>query len=173
MTLGESRLAGSLNRLSEITGRLASWLTVFMVLVTVLVVLMRYVFDAGLIWMQESVIWMHAFVFMAGAAYTLRRDAHVRVDVFYRDWSRRRRALVDGLGVVFFLWPFCGFLAWSGWDYVGASWRIAEASREAGGLPYPWLPLLKSMLLLMPVTVALQGLAIVLQSWLVLRRGED
>ena len=65
----------------------ASWLTLFMVIVTFVIVVMRYVFDAGLIWLQESVIWMHAVVFMLGAAYTLEQEEHVRVDVFYRTMS--------------------------------------------------------------------------------------
>ena len=107
---------------------------------------------------------MHAVLFMLGAACTLQADQHVRVDVFYRNMSERRRALVDLIGVVLFLWPMCGYLAVSSWDFVMASWRLKEASREAGGLPYPLLPILKLVLVLMPLTVALQGLALALRS---------
>ena len=131
-----------------------------MVLVTFVVVVMRYVFDAGLIWLQESVVWMHAFVFMMGASYTLQQEEHVRVDIFYREMSPTRRAWVDLLGVVIFLLPLCAFLAWKGFDFVAASWRLQEASRESGGLPYPLIPLLKTVLVLMPITVALQGVAL-------------
>jgi TRAP-type mannitol/chloroaromatic compound transport system permease small subunit len=140
-----------------------------MVLVTFVIVIMRYVFDAGLIWLQETVIWMHAFVFMVGAAYTLQTDEHVRVDIFYRKMSPRGRALVDLLGVLIFLLPLCVFLAWKSFDFVALSFRMHEASRESGGLPYPLIPLLKSILLLMPVTVGLQGLALLLQSLRLLR----
>ncbi|MEM1174877.1 MAG: TRAP transporter small permease subunit, partial [Pseudomonadota bacterium] len=108
--------------------------------------------------------WMHAAVFMLGAAHTLQHDEHVRVDVFYRSMSERRRAVVDLFGVLAFLWPMCAFLAWTAWDFVAVSWSIGEASREAGGLPYPWIPMLKTVLVLMPLTVALQGLSIVLRS---------
>lgn len=153
-----------LDRLSTIIGRSASWLTPLMVVVTFVVVVMRYVFDAGYIWIQESVIWMHAVVFMLGAAYTLHDEEHVRVDVFYRNMSPRRRAWVDLIGVVVFLLPLCAFLAWNSWDFVVQSWRIGESSREPGGLPYPFLPLLKSALLLMPLTVSLQGLSLLLKS---------
>ncbi len=153
-----------LDRLSSAIGRAASWLTVFMVLVTFVVVVMRYAFDAGYIWIQESVIWMHAAVFMLGAAYTLHEDEHVRVDVFYRNMSPRRRAWVDLVGVVLFLLPVCVILAWNSWDFVLQSWRIGESSREPGGLPFPFLPLLKSVLLLMPLTVALQGVSLLLRS---------
>jgi TRAP-type mannitol/chloroaromatic compound transport system permease small subunit len=148
-----------LERLSELLGKAAAWMTLFMVLVTFIVVVMRYVFDAGLIWLQESVVWMHAFVFMVGAAYTLQQEEHVRVDIFYREASPLRRAWIDLIGVAVFLLPICAFLTWKSYDFVAASWRLEEASREAGGLPYPLIPLLKTILLVMPITVGLQGIA--------------
>jgi TRAP-type mannitol/chloroaromatic compound transport system permease small subunit len=158
-----------LEAFSEMLGRAISWATLAMVLVTFLVVVLRYAFDIGLIWLQESVIWMHALVFMMGSAFTLRRDQHVRVDVFLRGFSERGRAIVNSLGVLFLLWPMCGFLAWASWDFVAASWSLREASRESGGLVYPWLPLIKCVLVAMPVTVGLQGLALLLRSVIVLR----
>lgn len=167
---GESG-TGRIDRLSLITGKAASWLTLLMVLVTFVVVVMRYVFDAGFIWLQESVIWMHAVVFMLGAAYTLRHEDHVRVDVFYRTMSETRRAWVDLVGVIIFLWPLCFLLGWKSIDFVAASWRIHEASRESGGLPYPLIPLLKTVLLLMPVTVAMQGVSLFSRALKTLRRG--
>ena len=154
----------ALDRFSELTGKATAWLTLFMVVVTFIVVVMRYVFDAGLIWVQESVVWMHAVVFMLGAAYTLRDEEHVRVDVFYRTMSAQRRAWVDLIGVLIFLLPVCVFLAWKSFDFVTQSWSIKEASRESGGLPYPFIPMLKSVLLLMPIAVALQGLSLLLRS---------
>lgn len=158
------RATGSslLDRISTVTGRVTAWLTLFMVVVTFVVVVMRYLFDAGFIWVQESVVWMHAVVFMLGAAYTLGHEEHVRVDVFYRAMSAKRQACVDLVGVVIFLLPLCVFLAWKSWDFVVQSWSIREASREPGGLPYPFLPLLKTVILLMPVTVLLQGLSLFL-----------
>ena len=159
MTPG-TRRSNLLDRFSDLAGRSASWLTLFMVVVTFIVVVMRYVFDAGLIWLQESVVWMHAVVFMVGAAYTLRHEQHVRVDIFYRDMSRERRAWVDLLGVVIFLLPLCGFLAFKAWSFVAVSWAFKEVSRESGGLPYPLLPLLKSVLVLMPVMLAMQGVSL-------------
>ncbi len=158
-----------LDRTSAAIGKAASWLTLFMVIVTCIVVVMRYVFDAGLIWLQESIIWMHAVVFMLGAAYTLQREEHVRVDVFYRDMSPRRRAWIDLLGVLIFLWPLCLFLGIASFDFIAASFNLREASRESGGLPYPLLPLLKTALLIMPLTVALQGLSLLLRSLATLR----
>ena len=150
-------------------GHATAWLTLVMILVTFGVVVLRYAFDLGFIWLQESVTWMHAAVFMLGAAYTLQMDEHVRVDVFYREFSRRRRALVDLAGVILFLTPMTVFLAWSAWDFVAASWSLREASRESGGLPYPMIPLMKSILVVMPLTLALQGFAIALRAIAVLR----
>jgi len=148
------------DRFNTMLGKASAWLTLFMVVVTFVVVVMRYVFDAGLIWLQESVVWMHAFVFMVGAAYTLQQEEHVRVDIFYREMSPRRRAIVDAIGVLIFLLPLCLFLGWKSVDFVAASWRLHESSRESGGLPYPLIPLLKSILLVMPLTVGLQGVAL-------------
>ena len=159
------------DRISEVVGRVTSWLTLFMVLVTGVVVIMRYAFDAGFIWMQESVVWMHAAVFMLGAAYTLRHEDHVRVDIFYRNMNPRRRAVVDLFGVIFFLLPVCGFLAYSSYDFAAAAWSMREITREPGGLPYPAIPLLKSLVMVMPVTLALQGVSMLLRSLVVLRRS--
>jgi len=159
------------DKISSTTGKASAWLTLFMVIVTFVIVVMRYVFDAGLIWLQESVIWMHAVVFMMGAAYTLQHEDHVRVDVFYRTMSVRRRAWIDLLGVIIFLFPLCAFLAWKSFDFVAASWGLHEASRESGGLPYPLIPLLKTVLLLMPIALALQGSSLLLRSLKTLRQG--
>ncbi len=158
-----------IDRFSQLTGQITAWLTILMVIVTVVVVVLRYVFDLGYIWLQESVTWMHAVVFMLGAAYALSNDDHVRVDVFYRDFSPARRALVDLLGVIVFLLPMCGFILWSAWDFVSISWSIEESSRESGGLVYPMIPLLKSVLVAMPVALMLQGIALALRSLRVLR----
>jgi len=161
--------ANLIDRFSDMTGRATAWLTLFMVITTFVIVVMRYAFDVALIWLHESVTWMHATVFMVGAAYTLRREEHVRVDIFYREMSARRRAWVDVLGVVFLLLPMCGVLGAEAWDFVAVSWSLAEASRESGGLPYPLLPLLKTVLVIMPAAVALQGVSLVLHSIKTLR----
>ena len=106
---------------------------------------------------------------MLGAAYTLQQDEHVRVDIFYRSMSPRRQAWVNALGVLIFVLPLCAFLLVESWSYVSAAWRIREISRDTGGLPYPAIPLLKSMLLAMPVLLLLQGLAMLLRSIITIR----
>jgi TRAP-type mannitol/chloroaromatic compound transport system permease small subunit len=161
-----------LEHVSEWTGRVVAWLLLPVVIGTFLIVLLRYAFDLGWIWMQEAVIWMHAAVFMLAAAYTLARDEHVRVDVFYRGFSPARRAIVDILGTVLFLLPMMIFLFVESLDYVVTSWRIGEASREAGGLPYPFVPLLKSTIPLAAVLVMIQAAAVLLRSIALLRRRD-
>lgn len=162
--------ADHIDRTSELTGRAVSWLTLLMVLVTLVIVVLRYVFDEGYIWLQEALIWMHALVFMIGAGYTLKHEEHVRVDVFYRDMSDRRKAIVDAVGVILFLLPLCLFIAYISFDYAARAWALREISRDAGGLPYPAVPLLKSVLLLMPLVVGLQGIALLLRSLRTMRQ---
>lgn len=162
-----NRLADLLDGLSEVTGRAISWLTAGMVLVTFVVVVLRYVFDMGWIAMQESVTYMHALVFMLGAAYTLRHDGHVRVDIFYRKLGRRGQAMVNLLGTLFLLAPVVAYIMVDSWAYVSASWEVTEGSREAGGIPGVYL--LKTLLLIMPVLMLLQGLADALRALLALR----
>lgn len=143
--------------LSEWLGRVLSWLSLGIVIVTFAIVILRYGFNQGWIAVQESVIYMHALLFLLGAAYTLKHDAHVRVDIFYRRLSPKTRAWIDFLGAWLFLIPVCSFVFWSSLDYVLASWSIREASREAGGLPAVFA--LKSAMLGFAVTLLLQGLA--------------
>lgn len=158
MNVGQTveALAGVMN---EWIGRAISWLTLAMVGVVFLVVVLRYLFGIGWIALQESATYMHATVFMLGAAYALRHDAHVRVDLFYDRFSPHRKALVNLLGTLVLLLPTCVFLFWVSLEYVTQSWHILEGSHDAGGLNLVWL--LKGLLLLAPMLLGLQGLAMV------------
>jgi len=156
--------ANVLEHFAEQTGRAVSWLTLIMVLVTVTVVMLRYLFDAGSIALQESITYLHAVVFMLGAAYTLKHDGHVRVDIFYQKRSPRARAWVDLVGTLLLLMPVCIFILVSSLGYVSASWEIQEGSREAGGLDGVYL--LKTTIPLMAVLMLLQGCAMALRSLL-------
>jgi TRAP-type mannitol/chloroaromatic compound transport system permease small subunit len=159
-------LVSALDRFSRLTGQAVSWLTLAMVLVSCTVVLMRYVFDFGWIWVQESVTWMHAMVFMIGASYTLEREDHVRVDIFFRKMSPRNQALVNIVGVLVLLLPTAMLILWSSSDYVMAAWRVKETSQEAGGLPA--LYLLKAVMPLAAILLAMQGVSLLLRNVLVL-----
>ena len=161
-----ARLNGTIDTFSEWTGHAISWLTLFMVIVTFLVVVLRYAFNMGWIAMQESILYMHAVVFLVATAYTLKRDGHVRVDIFYREMRPKARALVNLFGTLLFLFPTCGFIFWVSWRYVAESWAVLEGSREAGGLPGVFL--LKTVILVMALQVFLQGVSEALRSILIL-----
>jgi len=146
-----------IDRTTELTGKLISWLVLIMVLLSFTVVVLRYGFNIGWIGMQESVLYLHGFIFMLGAAYTLKADGHVRVDIFYQLFSTKTKALVNLLGTLFFLLPVCGFIFYISIDYVLTAWRILESSPEAGGLPLVYIS--KSFILLFSITLSLQGIA--------------
>lgn len=146
-----------IDAVSERIGWAVSWLTLAMVLLTFTVVMLRYLFNSGWIAMQEISTYFHGILFMLGAAYTLKTDGHVRVDVFYRPLTKQGKAWIDLLGSLFLLLPVCIFLFWISWEYVASSWSLYEGSREAGGLNLVWL--LKGVILLMPALLALQGMA--------------
>jgi TRAP-type mannitol/chloroaromatic compound transport system permease small subunit len=158
------RLSTALGRIAETVGNTAAWLALALVLVTFTVVVLRYLFQLGWIAMQESILYLHASLFLLGAAYTLKRDGHVRVDIFYRGFTPRRKALVDLLGSVLLLLPVCSFLLWVSWDYVAGAWALREGSPEAGGLPFVYLlktliPLAAALLILQGVSQALASLS--------------
>ena len=152
--------------LNDWVGRMVAWVCVAMVLTTLTVVVMRYVFNFGRVYIQESYVWMHAIVFMVGAGYTLLHNGHVRVDVFYRPASPRYKAWVDLLGVLFLLIPVLLILAEVAMPYIWDSWERLEVSREAGGLP--GLFLLKSVIMVFCLLVLLQGLSLAARSYLIL-----
>jgi len=165
------RLLQRLDRFGLIFGHGVAWLALLLVLTTSLVVVLRYAFGIGSIALQESQLYLHASLFMLGIAYTLRCDEHVRVDIFYRRLSLRRRALVDLTGTLLFLLPLCILLLVTCWEYVVVSWQRKEGSADAGGLPYVYL--LKTLLVLMPGLLTIQALAEVLRNILRLRHPEE
>ena len=150
-------LARLLHGLNDRLGRGCAWLTLFLVLGTAVVVVLRYGFGIGAIAVQEAVMYAHALVFMGAAAWTLQRGGHVRVDIFYQRFPARRQALVELLGNLLFLLPVCLFLGWNSWDYVSNAWSTFEGSSESGGLKFVYLQ--KSIILLLVVSLVLQSLA--------------
>ena len=152
-----SKIESLVNAINEVVGRSVAWLVTAMVFITFLVVVMRYGFNFGSIAIQESVVYLHAIVFMLAIAYTYKHNTHVRVDIFYTSFNDNKKALVDFLGTLFLLVPFCIYLITASWDYASNSWRLLEASREAGGLPLVFI--LKTLVPLMPALLLLQAIA--------------
>src|SRR4051812_4194250 len=150
-------LIKSIERLTTAVGRAASWCTLAIVLIGFAVVLMRYLLGLGSIWLQETIIYAHAALFLLAAAWTLKEGGHVRVDVFYADASPRTKAIVDLIGTLLLLLPFCAAVIWFSLPYVARSWAILERSRETSGLPV--LFLLKALIPLFAAMLLLQGLS--------------
>ena len=151
-------------------GRVTRYLGLILVINTALVVALRYIFNWSPIALQETMTYLHTSLFMVGAAYTLKHNGHVRVDVFYQHMSVAKKQWVNIFGTLFLLFPTCAFVFISCLPYVASSWAINEHSIESSGLP--WLFLLKSLLLVQPVLLMIQGVAEILKSTLILQGHE-
>ena len=156
---------------SDRFGRAIRWLGLFLVISTGLVVALRYLFNWSPIALQEAMTYLHASLFMLGAAYTLNNNGHVRVDVFYQNFSKRKQLWVNLFGTLFLLFPTCIFIFVICLPYVGSSWEIMETSIEGNGLPFVYL--LKTLLLIQPVLLMLQGFGEILKSVHLLRQPES
>jgi TRAP-type mannitol/chloroaromatic compound transport system permease small subunit len=154
---GSSALADRIDRLNAAIGRSVAWACLLVVVVQFGVVVLRYAFGLGSIWLTETIIYGHATLFMLASAWTLREGGHVRVDLFYADAGPRRRALIDLCGALLLLLPFMLVLMWFALPYVARSWSILETSRETSGLPAVYL--LKTLIPLFALLMALQGVA--------------
>lgn len=158
--------ASAIDGLNRLLGRITAWLMPLVVLIAAAVVVLRYLFNMGFPWLSESFIWLHGAIFLLAAAYVLQIEGHVRVDVFYRRYTPRRRAVVNLLGVVFLLWPAMWVLGWRSLPIAERSWRMQEASPTPNGLPF--LYLMKALIIVFCILVALQGLALLIRSLAVL-----
>jgi TRAP-type mannitol/chloroaromatic compound transport system permease small subunit len=148
-------LADRIDRLTTAIGRAVAWLVLVVVLLQFGLVLARYAFGLGSIWLTETVIYAHATLFMLAAAWTLRAGGHVRVDVFYAEATPRTKAIIDLAGSVVLLLPFALVLVWLSVPYAARSWAILERSQETSGLPLVFV--LKTLALLIAPTLAGEG----------------
>jgi TRAP-type mannitol/chloroaromatic compound transport system permease small subunit len=137
------------------------WLALATVLAQFAVVVLRYAFASSFVMMQESVIYLHATLFMLAIGYTFLVDQHVRVDVFYAGWSPRAKALVDLLAILICVLPFCALVVWASWGYAASSWAQGEGPMAYGGLPL--VPALKSLIPAMAILLAAQSLSILIR----------
>ncbi len=159
--------ADGIDRVIAAIGRAVAWLALCVVLVQFAVVVLRYAFGIGSIWLSELVIYGHAALFMLAAAWTLQVGGHVRVDIFYADASPRSKAMVDLVGALILLLPFMAVIAWFAVPYVARSWALWERSRETSGLPFVYL--LKTLIPLFALLMALQGVSQAIRAGVVLR----
>ena len=140
--------------INKFAGYICAFLVVLMSLNVFVVVLLRYLFGISFIWMQETYVWMHAYIFMMGAGFTYLMDDHVRIDIIYKSSSSTYRALVDIIGNILLLLPFLCIIWIFSFPFVYKSWLMNEISREAGGLRM--LYLLKFAILIFVILLVIQ-----------------
>ena len=157
-------LSSTISYINKIAGFICAIIVVLMSLNVFLVVVLRYLFGISFIWMQETYVWMHAYIFMLGAGYTYLNDDHVRIDIIYRSSSKLYKALVDSIGIIFLLLPFL-YIIWNfSYPFVYKSWEMNEISREAGGLSM--LYLLKLAILLFVALLSIQAIAKIINNFI-------
>jgi len=164
-----NQITRSLDFFSEMTGRFCSWFVALMPFITCVVVVMRYGLDLGSVLLQDVVLYLHGALFLLGSSFALKRNAHVRVDIFYREFSEKKKAFVDLVGHCLFLQPVCWVIFLFSWGFVELSWRIMEVSAEPDGLPFVYLQ--KSLLIALCLFVALQSFSEILKSILKIKNG--
>jgi len=162
-------MADRIDRMNAAIGRAAAWAGLLVVLLQFAVVVMRYVFGLGSIWLTEGIVYSQGVLIMLAAAWTLREGGHVRVDVFFERASPRTRAFVDLAGALLLLLPFMLLLLWFSLPYVSRSWAILERSRETSGIPAVFL--LKTLIPLFALLMLLQGVSQAIRAAHALRGG--
>lgn len=162
-------VADRVDRITSSLGRAVAWLALVVVLLQFALVVARYLFGLGSVWLTETVIYAHTTMFMVAAAWTLQLGGHVRVDIFYADASARTKALIDLVGALVLLLPFMIVLIWLSVPYAARSWSILERSQEASGLPLVFL--LKTLIPVFALFMALQGIAQAIRAAAVLARN--
>ena len=157
-----AQISKYIDRFNTFVGYLCAFFVFSMVIVVFTVVVLRYGFNIGFIWMQEVYVWLHSFTFMLGAGFTYLVNEHVRIDVFYREASKKYKAIVDLLGNIFLLLPFL-YIIWSySYPFVYRSFLMGEVSREAGGMPA--LYILKSAILWFCLVLFIQLISNIIKS---------
>lgn len=151
------------DRINEKIGVLTSWLTALLVLVVSYDVVVRYLFGESSVGLQELEWHIFALIFLVSAAYTLKVDEHVRVDVFYTRLSSKRKAWINLLGSIFLLIPFCIIVIISSQDFVLNSFRVSETSPDAGGLPARYI--LKAFIPISFFLLLLEGISLAFKSF--------
>lgn len=165
------KLENLIDHISGAAGWLAGWLCVAMIGVVFTDVIARYFFHGGSIAMQELEWHLFAAIFLLGAAYLVREDGNVRVDIIYANLKPRRKALIDILGYIFFVIPMCTLILYSSWDFVSYSYQLQEVSADPGGLPYRFA--FKALLPIGYGLMLLQSLAVIARNIRVLLAPKD
>ena len=167
---GLEKLADIIDATNSFIGRSLAWVMLPVVAISFAVVALRYLFGFGYPWLQELYIWLHGAAVLLVAGWVLKEGGHVRVDLLYKRWSAQTRAWADLVGVLLFMFPMMGFLFWWSLPGVRRSWRLLERSQTQDGLQFVYL--MKTVIPVFCVLVMIQGLSMLIRSFLIIRRGE-
>ncbi|OQY02229.1 MAG: C4-dicarboxylate ABC transporter permease [Desulfobacteraceae bacterium 4572_130] len=153
----------TVDAINEKVGKFVSWTTLLLIIVTFTDVVMRYFFNTSYVFTQELEWHIFAFIFLMGAGYTLKKDGHVRVEVFYGGFSKKGKAWIDFFGVLFFLVPSCVLFIKTSLPFAIKSFAIMEVSPNPGGIPFRFL--LKGCIPLGYFLILLQGISLGIKSF--------
>jgi TRAP-type mannitol/chloroaromatic compound transport system permease small subunit len=165
------RVAAVISTVNTWVGKAASWLTLLVVIVVFANVVMRYGFHSSNVFLQELEWHLFASIFLLGAGYTLMKNGHVRVDLFYQKFSPKGRAWINVVGVLLFLFPGCFLIIATSWPFVINSFHMQEISPDPGGIPYRYL--VKALIPLGFAFVFLQGAAMLIENINIIIGGQD
>jgi len=140
-----------LEKYINFVGEKISYLILVMVALMVFVIISRYFFGIGRTDVQELVMYFHALVFLGCAGYVMNNDEHVRVDIFYRNASDSYKKNINTIFGLLFLIPLIIVTFFYSIETIEASWKMSEASTEAGGLAYVYIQ--KTLMILFPLTL--------------------
>ncbi len=152
----------SIDNMNAFIGKAFSWLTLAMVILMSTSVLMRYLLSTSLVWQQELIRYMYGMVFLACAAWAWQKDKHVRVDIFYHNFSTNSKAWVNLLGTLLLLFPMAGVIIYYSYDFTLQSWEILETSPEYQGMPGVFI--YKSFIWFFAFTLLLQGISTIIHA---------
>jgi TRAP-type mannitol/chloroaromatic compound transport system permease small subunit len=163
--MSRQRFTKFTNLIIDFFGQLSAYALISLMVITTIDVFMRYLLNQGSVAFQELEWHCFSAVFLLGSAYTLKCDQHVRVDIFFKSkfYSKRTCKLVDVLGTLLFLLPFCGLIVWTSGTFVLDSFHYSETSPDPGGLTHRWV--VKSLIPLGFSLLCIQGLVTALTAF--------
>jgi TRAP-type mannitol/chloroaromatic compound transport system permease small subunit len=147
---GYWKYVNAIDKFSDVTGRIFSYLVYPLVGCVAYEVFARYMFGAPTVWAYDVTYMFYGSIFMLGAAYTLLKKGHIRTDLFYNNWSPQKQGKIDATMYLLFFFPGMILYLWAGIDYAAHSWLTNEKSSNS-----PWMPIIYPFKTVIPVAAAL------------------
>lgn len=149
-------------------GEWLAWLNILLVLIIIIQVVLRYVFNNGLVYLEELQWHLFGALIMFGIGYGITTDSHIRLDIFHRKMGPRTKGIIEILGILLLLFPLVFVLFIHGIDFAESSYRVAEASESPLGLPHRWI--IKSVIPVSMFYVAIAALSRLIQAFISLKQ---